>query len=156
MFLLCIEPLAQGIRNDTLIKGLRFSNIEVKISNYADDTTIMMDGSEVSLAACMKQFSSFGRISGLILNTSKTTAMWIGRYEDRRDKIGAEFDLRWAQGPVEYLGIQIGPANTSLADLNYPEKISRLKKALNPWLKRGLTPFGRIHLIKSVALSQLV
>ena len=38
LFLLCIEPLAQAVRNDARIKGLSFDGIEVKISNYADDT----------------------------------------------------------------------------------------------------------------------
>ena len=156
LFLLCIEPLAHGIRIDERIKGLRVGEMEVKVSNYADDTTVMMDGSEASLNACMEQFANFGRISGLTLNRRKTVAMWIGRLESKTEKIGIEYDLDWATGTIEYLGIRIGPASTDLAGLNYPEKILKLQRTLNPWLKRGLTPFGRIHLIKTVALSQLV
>ena len=77
----------------------------------------------------------------------------IGKYEGRLDKIGINFDLEWARGPVEYLGIHIGPSGSDLATLNYPVKIKKLQKVLNPWLKHGLTPFGRIHLIKTVAPS---
>ena len=156
LFLLCIEPLANAVRNEERIKGLMFGETEVKISNYADDTTIFMDGSKESLDACMEQFINFGKLSGLLLNRRKTLAMWIGQCEGKAHRIGTEYDLGWAQGLVEYLGIRVGPADTDLADVNYPEKIKKLEKALNPWLKRGLTPFGRIHLIKTVALSQLV
>ena len=36
------------------------------------------------------------------------------------------------------------------------KKIDKLKKRLNPWLSYGLTPFGKVHVLKSEALSQLV
>ena len=41
-------------------------------------------------------------------------------------------------------------------DLNYTPKLSRLKSQLQVWYQRDLTPFGKITLVKTFALSQLV
>ena len=58
---------------------------------------------------------------------------------------------------MKYLGIHIGRSSIDLADLNYPVKIKKLQKALNSWLRHGLTPFGGIHSFdKTVALYQLI
>ena len=45
---------------------------------------------------------------------------------------------------------------TDLKALNYGAMVSRIKNTLNPWQRYGLTPYGRIHVIKSELLSQLV
>ena len=49
IFLLCAEVLSQMIRKDNLIKGIIIENKEFKLSQYADDTQIFLDGSEISL-----------------------------------------------------------------------------------------------------------
>ena len=36
--------LAKGIRKDRNIKGIPVNNKEIKISQYADDTTLILDG----------------------------------------------------------------------------------------------------------------
>ena len=41
-------------------------------------------------------------------------------------------------------------------ELNYSTKIDRLKKRPNPWLSYELTPFEKVYVLKSEALSQLV
>ena len=125
------------------------------MSGYADDMVTIMNGSNESLLATTEIFNNFGKISGLILNRTKTSAMWIGQYKNRRDVMCPELQLNWTR-EVDYLGIKIGTAMQNMASLNYAIKIAKLKRVLNPWLKRDLTPFERIHLIKSVALSQLV
>ena len=49
IFLLCAEVLSQMIRKDNLIKGIILGNKDFKLSQYADDTQIFLDGSEISL-----------------------------------------------------------------------------------------------------------
>ena len=39
LFLLCVEILASVVRNNNGIKGIRISETECKINQYADDTT---------------------------------------------------------------------------------------------------------------------
>ena len=49
IFILCAEVLSHMIRKDNLIKGILIQNKEYKLSQYADDTQIFLDGSELSL-----------------------------------------------------------------------------------------------------------
>ena len=81
--------------------------------------------------------------------------MWIGKNKNRNDSLCEDCGLNWTK-QVNYLGVEIGPLMPNMAELNYAVKVNKLKNLLNPWVKRGLTPFGRIHLIKSMALSRLV
>ena len=49
---------------------------EVKISQYADDTTLIMDGTERSLSKALGVLESFSKVSGLRLNNKKTKALY--------------------------------------------------------------------------------
>ena len=44
------------------------NNIELRISQYADDTSIILDGSESSLTQTISELERFSRISGLHVN----------------------------------------------------------------------------------------
>ena len=155
LFLLCIEPFSETVRASNSIAGIHINGVEVKMSAYADDTALIINGTEGSLIAALKICEDFEMVSGLKLNKSKTNIMWIGRNKIRQDILCREYGLNWTK-QVNYLGVDIGPTMRNMADENYASKIAKLKNLLNPWIKRGLTPFGRIHLIKSMALSQLV
>ena len=156
LFLLCAEPLAEKIRRNALIHGLKFCNTEVKLAAYADDFAIVMDGSEESLRECLTCCEDFRSISGLQLNRQKTKALWIGKYRNRDDIICPEAQLSWDKGPVEYLGIKIHSNTDNIKEINYPEKIKKLKDKLQPWFGIQMTVYGRVHVIKSEALSQLI
>ena len=71
-------------------------------------------------------------------------------------KSGPEISISWERGTVNYLGVNLTTTCEDLGDINYPEKIERLRTKLNPWFGRGLTAYGKIHVIKSEALSQLI
>ena len=64
LFTLCAELLANAVRNDPKVCGIKVFNTECKISQYADDTTFILDGSQ----------SSFSRS----LYPLDTEALWIG------------------------------------------------------------------------------
>jgi hypothetical protein len=46
LFLLCAEILGITIRQSKDIKGFCYKRKEIKLSQYADDTQILLDGSE--------------------------------------------------------------------------------------------------------------
>ena len=56
LFLVCFEPLLEKIRVDRNVKGLTINGVSIKVSSYADDLTVIMDGSEESLHRCMEIF----------------------------------------------------------------------------------------------------
>ena len=49
IFLICVELMAIMIRQNMNIKGIRIFGNEYKILQYADDTALLLDGTENSL-----------------------------------------------------------------------------------------------------------
>ena len=66
---------AKAIRKNADIKGLLVKDTEIKLSQYADDTTLILDGSEKSLSETLSILESFEKVSGLILKSKKTEAL---------------------------------------------------------------------------------
>ena len=52
--------------------------MEIKLSQYADDTTLILDRSHESLFSSLAMLEDFSKVSGLRLNDNKTEALWIG------------------------------------------------------------------------------
>ena len=67
IFIICAEFLAIKIRHNKNIKGIHINGTEFKISQYADDTSIFLDGSTVSLNQTLLELEFFADISGLKL-----------------------------------------------------------------------------------------
>ena len=49
LFILCAGILGATVRQDKLIRDIQISNNECKISQYADDTTLILDGTKSSI-----------------------------------------------------------------------------------------------------------
>ena len=64
-----------AIRKKQTIKGIEINGIDFKLSQYADDTTLILDGSEKSFLESVILIETFGNISGLRLNIKKTEAL---------------------------------------------------------------------------------
>ena len=73
LFLLCAEILAISVRKNTEIKGITVKETEIKISQYSDDTTLILDGSRSSLLVALKTLDDFGKVSGLKISNKQTS-----------------------------------------------------------------------------------
>ena len=49
IFILCVEVLGYMLRKYKDVKGIEINNKEFKLSQYADDTQMFLDGAEPSL-----------------------------------------------------------------------------------------------------------
>ena len=74
LFVLCAEILANAIRQDKTISGIKIFDREFKISQYADDTTVFVS----DLENLFKLLNAFQKCSGLEINKSKNEGMWLG------------------------------------------------------------------------------
>ena len=79
---------------------------EYKLSQFADDTTVLLDGQEKSLAETMKILYLFARLSGLKINNSKTKAIWIGSRNFSGETFNLRFRFDWNQTEFTLLGIR--------------------------------------------------
>jgi len=71
LFVLAVELLACKIRQDKEIQGLNIFQKEIKVSQFADDTTLL-NSNRNSVKRAITVLDNFGDLSGLRLNSSKT------------------------------------------------------------------------------------
>lgn len=147
IFLLCAEILSVKIKNNKSIKGIKIGNTEFLMSQYTDDTTIILDGSEKSLQTLMSELESFYNMSGLKFNQSKTQVVWIGSKKYSNHKLCQEIELIWTT-KFKLLGIQYDVDLSKIIRMNYEKKFVKIKSTVKQWKKRNLTPIGKVTLIK--------
>ena len=150
LFLVAIEILAHAVRRDNGIKGIIFGKSEIRQVLYADDMTIFLKDID-SVKRLQYIFESFEQISGLKVNKTKTHFMWMGEDENKPD--GPLFGNLVKE--IHILGVSYSLDRRLKDDLNYKEILSKIKKLLVWWKQRDLTIMGKIHLLKTYALSKL-
>ena len=154
-FLLCAEILSILIKNNHDITGIIIADIEYKMTQFADDTTILLDGSQTSLTSSLNTLEVFGSISGLKMNCDKTKVIWIGRKKYCKDKLLSKYNLLWGEEEFDLLGLTFNVDVHLTTQKNYQKAIVKIKANIHSWNKRYLTPLGKITVIKTFLLSQL-
>lgn len=156
LFILCAEILAETIRKNENIKGITINEQEIKISQYADDTTLILDGSTVSFTTSLQILDLFSEISGLRLNNKKTVALWIGANTGKETNLAPEKDFKWVKDKVKALGVWLSTNPETTIEANYNEKLTKVRNSLSCWELRRLSLLGKITVLKSLIASQLV
>ena len=83
----------------------------------------------------------------------KTKAIWLGKWSTNKTK---PLQLEWLNQPVKILGIYFSYDENKNKHFNFDLKIQKLQTKLDLWKARSLTLFGRVLIIKSLGLSQIV
>ena len=154
LFLLCVEPLGIATRSMD-IEGIRVCGQEWKISQFADDTTFFLNGSERSLSKVLDLLDSFSRVSGLKVNCEKSEALWIGSARNSASRLCPHVRLKWTEEPVRLLGVIVSPNTADIPRKNNSAMVNEVRVVLNLWSQRNLTTYGRCILIKSYGLSRM-
>ena len=104
------------------IKGIKISDSETKLLQFADDTTAILADLN-SAQALLKLLNDFEKVSGLKLNFMKTEAMWIGSLQNCED---------------EPLGFK------------WKTRLKKIANLINLWKSRGLSIYGKVSIIKAI------
>ena len=105
LFTLCAEILGIMIRNNINISGIIINDKEHKLSQYADDTLFLLDGTSKSLNATLDVLYDYSHFSGLKVNFEKTHAVWIGIKKYSTASIKTRWKLSWGKTDFKLLGI---------------------------------------------------
>ena len=151
LFILSAEILAKVIQKNADIKGLVVKDTEIKLSQYADDTILILEGSEKSLSEALRVLENFENVSGLRLNSKNTEALWIGSSAGKSEKFHSEKDFNWQNTKVEVLGVWLSTHQENTTKLNFSEK---LRNCLGCWSVSRLSLIGKITVLKSLIASQ--
>ena len=154
IFILCVEILGLMIRNDENVKGIKINGKEYKLSQYADDTQLFLDGSELSLYSAVSILNKFYNMSGLNINLEKTRAVWIGSMGKSTKIMCKNFKLDWEQNPIKILGVVFTAEVFDIWDQNSDIILEKIKSMIKTWSRRKLTLIGRVTIIKSLMLSK--
>ena len=153
IFILCAELLSLKIRSSSKIKGIKINDVEHKLTQFADDTTIILDGSEYSLNESLNVLAQYTLISGLKVNFNKTKVVWIGKKKYSSDTIKTKWKLSWNQNSFEMLGIKFHVDLHKIIEINYKQKITKMMSIIRNWKRRNLTPIGKITVVKALIMS---
>ncbi len=157
LFILVGEILANYIRQNENIKGIKIGDFEHKLSQYADDTTLSVLYDADTLNTVLNIFDHFEQLSGLKVNYNKTEVLRIGSIRDSNARFYTTKPLKWSDtGSLTLLGVTISVDRNVLIDINYVQLIEKIKDKINLWSRRKLTIFGRILIIKTLLFSQLI
>ena len=102
LFVTAVEILAIAIRSQDDIKGIKLNNLETKLLQFADYTTVVLSDLD-STRALFVLLDCFEKVSGLKLNVAKTEAMWIGSLQNCENE---PLGVKW-KTCVTFLGIFI-------------------------------------------------
>ena len=156
LFILCAEILGNTVRKDNEVRGIKIFHTECKLSQYADDTTMILDGSKSSFLRSLYVLDAFACISGLKVNYEKTEALWIGASKSSNLTFPSSKPITWANEKVFALGEWFLTLEDRSLNSNFIEKIEKIRSILDNWSARRLTLLGRITIIKTLAVSQIV
>lgn len=156
LFIIRVELLSIKLKSNPEVKGITVNNRESLISQYADDTFLVLDGTEHSLKSTMQCFNSFYKASGLKINVTKTRAIWIGNKKYSDHILCPDLSLNWSDANFKVLGLEFSLDLDNMLEINFAKKIKEVSSILRSWHHRKLTMLGKVTVIKSLAISKLV
>ncbi len=155
LYVLAAEPLGQAIMKNDKINGVRISNTdtEAKIFQHADDTNIFARTKE-SIHEAFNTLDLYSQASGAKINKQKSEIMCLGSGTLTDAEID-QLQIQRCENVTKVLGIYVGKDRKLCENLNWKDKIKRIKTILFFWNKRNLTLHGRAVVISSLLMSRL-
>ena len=152
LYVLISEVLSTQIRKCKEIEGFQLpgaGGLQFKISQYADDATNFVKN-ERSLCHLLRVVHKYEQGSGAKLNTSKSEAMWLGRW---RANGASPFGLTWVS-KVKILGVYFSNGLISVESDNWKARLGKLQSVLNLWKQRELSFLGRAMIVNVLGASR--
>jgi hypothetical protein len=104
------------------ITRVQIENSEFLVSQYADNSSIVLDDNPQSLQKSLLVLSLFSEYFGLKVNLDKTEAIWIGS----KHGSGEEYFLQNNTGRFKLLGIKYDLNSADKTLLNFPDNFKVL------------------------------
>lgn len=149
LYIIVAETLSILIKKNEKIKGFRLpDNTESKIKAYADDTNTYLRDIE-SVKELFKSLEIYSKATEAKLNQEKTKIILCGTLQDKENELE-----NWKiEDTLKILGVWVGNRDTS--EENWNPILVKVRKVLNFWCMRDLTIYGRVQIVKTLALAKL-
>ena len=153
LFIIVAQILSALVSQNSGIGGITIDGLEFKITQYADDTTLFLDGSLQSLQNALNTLELFGSLSGLKVNKDKTKVIWIGKNRNCAKVLIK--GLHWENSNFKLLGVVFSTDLNSMIQLNFDSKLKDIRNTIKIWENRHLTPLGKITVVKTFLIAKL-
>ena len=159
LFVLSIEILLIAIRNNPKIEPYVLERpvigkpIKTKVGAYADDVNIIMPRSEKSIKEVVSTLDKFEILAGLKVNKDKTQMLRIGKGATSDKILCEDLGLKWVTR-LKVLGVNLSASPHEMLE-NFDDKIAEIESILNNFTYRNITVYGRIRVVKAIALSKV-
>ena len=102
-------------------------------------------------------FRRFELATNAKLNVTKTEALWVGGWRNRRD---TPYNIKWKNDYVKFLGVYVGNMTTRaereiITNLNFDEIGDKIDKKIAFWKKTGISLTGKIRIINTFILPKV-
>ena len=153
IFILGIELFAIKVRSNRIIEGVEINRREVKLTAFADDVNNFLRNIQ-SVKNVLIELEKFGEISGLVCNLSKCEAMALGDSEEEKITYNG-IEIKWVK-KMKITGITFGNNTEQNRKQDVDDAISKMKTQLQIWRGRNLSLLGRIQIVKTFGISQIL
>jgi exonuclease III len=151
LFIVCVELLAKKIRESSDVEGLCIGQVEHKILQFADDTVLLVKNKK-SIMKALEIIDSFSKCSGLKINIEKTELYRLG---NNLPFNVVNLKLKWVS-EFKYLGIHYSSDNLQMEFKNFRHRLDNIRNLLRIWKQRDLSLKGKVTILKTLAMSQLI
>ena len=159
LFIISIDPLIRNIERNEVITPLKLCNgCEVKTVAYADDIAVITRNSDTAKKELFEEYEKLTKCSGLTLNADKTEIVNLSGIVKKltlTEYNGEALVIQHCESTTvcgNYLSID----ENKNYERNILEKITKLEFQLNRWKRWNLTINGKMMIIKTFAISQLI
>ena len=130
-------------------------NEEFRVTQYADDTTLLLDDDYQTMVSVIRMLKWFKTVSGLDINKEKNKVVKLGATRGSSIPWQGKFGFNWADD-FEILRIQYNMKRLhEITDLNIQRKMGEIQKLIRIWSTRNLIPYGKVIIIKSLLISKV-
>ncbi len=123
LLILVVEIMAVSLRSDNDIHCCTINDEQFKLSQYADDGTLILSDIE-SINLSLAGIKTFSKLSGLNLNLHKCEGIWLSQ---NPNNIPEYKGIHFTTKPVRCLGIYIGRNKKECERLNWENKLVFLR-----------------------------
>ncbi len=160
IFIICIDPLLRNLNQSNKIKEISIgnSNIKFKAGAYADDVSIICRNNLESIQEVFNEYNRLSERSGLVLNAEKTEILRLNKKQSMNLKVkysNKVFNIEMVD-KLKICGLYYCNDTEEEYELNVKNKIRNLSYKIKKWIPRNLTIEGKILIVKTFGLSQLI
>lgn len=127
MFAMIIEILAISIRDNPDTQRVQCGPQSHKCALIADDILLFISSPITSLPIICRLLNDFGKVSGLVVNYSKSLALNINLPAQLVSQLKNKFRFGWTETALPYLGINLTATIDKLYSANFPEIFRKME-----------------------------